>query len=396
MRELHLSLITYEFTEPLQQALQQFSRETNIKVEVEILEHQEQSALTNYAIYKSGPDISEVGSTWLSNLVSMQAIRPYQESEIRKIGGEVSFVKGNWGSGIRNNQTYGIPWRGDVRVINYRTDLLEKAGIKQETAFASVEDLCDTVRKLQKLDDVLPWALNTARDSMLIHIIAPWIWNAGGHFLSDDGRKTMFCEPESLSGMQTYFETFAPAITPDARDLPDHVASDLFIQGNAAAVISGHWITDNLYQYNADSLTIKNLGVAPMPGAQYSGGLNLVLWNHSIRTEDALKLVQFLTRPDIQAKFLPAAGFLPVRMEALDQPPYNTDPNYKMLSESLISGRHLTAAYMWGMVEDQLVTALHSIWQVLFEDPQVNLEELLSSRLEPLAKRLDQKLSLRF
>lgn len=395
MRELNLSLITYTFTEPLQQAIQLFTKETGIQVDVEILGHQEQSALTNYAIYKSGPDISEVGSTWLSNLVSMQAIRPFTESDIRKIGRETNFVKGNWDSGSRNNQVFGIPWRGDVRVINYRKDLLKKAGVDEKTAFSSIGNLRNTVRKLQELNGIVPWAMNTARDSMLIHVIAPWIWTAGGHFISSDGRRTMFSSPEALSGIQAYFEIFAPAITPDTRNLPDNVTSDLFIQGKAAAVISGHWITDNLYQYNPDSIVTENLGVVPTPGAHMSGGLNLVIWNHSIRVNDALQLIQFLTRPDVQSKFIVEAGFLPVRMEALNQPPYTTDPNCEMLKESLISGRHLNAAYMWGMVENQLVTALHSIWQTLFDDPQVDLEELLAARLIPLAERIDRKLSMR-
>jgi multiple sugar transport system substrate-binding protein len=174
------------------------------------------------------------------------------------------------------------------------------------------------------------------------------------------------------------------------------VTSDLFIQGDAAALISGHWITDILYQQNPDSIVRENLGVVQMPGSQISGGMNLVIWKHSIQVNDALRLVQFLTRPDIQTKFIPQAGYLPVRIEALNQPPFTTDPNYTTLKESLISGRHLNAAYMWGMVEDQLVTALHSIWQTLFNDPQVNLEELIASRLKPLGVRLDSKLSYQF
>lgn len=394
MRELHLTL-TYHYPEAIQQAIQLFTKETNIPVDVEVLEHQENSALTNYAIYKSGPDVSEVGSTWLSNLVSMQAIRPFSDSDVRKIGRETSFVRGTWDSGIRSNQVFGIPWRGDVRVINYRRDMLEKAGVDEETAFISIGNLRDTVRKLQQLGGIVPWAMNTAQHSMLVHVIAPWIWNAGGHFISSDGHKTMFSSPEALSGIQAYFETFAPAIRPDTRNLADNLTSDLFIEGRAAAVISGHWITDIIYQQDADSPVKKNLGVALTPGAHISGSMNLVIWNHSMRTNEALRLVQFLTMPEIQAKFIPQAGFLPIRMEALNQPPYTTDPNYKVLKESLISGRHLNAAYMWGIVEDQLAAAFHSIWQTLFDDPQVDLEELLASRLIPLAERIDRKLSMR-
>ena len=139
MTKLHLSL-SGNYPEPLQQALELFAKETRIQVDVEVLEHQERSLLTNFAIHKVGPDISEVGSTWLGNLVSMAAIRPFSERDVWKVGGQSAFVNGNWETGIRNNQIYGIPWRGDVRVINYRRDLLAKAGVDEKTAFSSSEN----------------------------------------------------------------------------------------------------------------------------------------------------------------------------------------------------------------------------------------------------------------
>jgi multiple sugar transport system substrate-binding protein len=394
MSKLHLSL-SYDYPKALQRAIQLFTEETGIQVDVEVLEHQERSLLTNFAIRQTGPDISEVGSTWLSNLVSMAAIRPFSDSDVLKVGGQAAFVKGNWETGIYNNQIHSIPWRGDVRVINYRRDLLAKAGVDEKSAFSSLENLRDTVRKLQKLEDVVPWAMNTAMDSMLIHVIAPWIWNAGGHLISRDGHRTMFSEPEALAGICAFFDTFAPAISPDARDMPDSEASTQFLEGKAAAIISGHWITDIVHRQVSDPVMRENLGVVLTPGTQYSGGMNLVIWEHSRRTSDALELVCFLTRPDVQAQYLPEAGLLPVNKEALMQPPYTTDANYKVLKKSLVSGRHLTAVYMWGLVEDQLVAGLHSIWQTLFDDPQANLEQVVGARLKALAERLDHTLSFR-
>ena len=194
MSELQLSL-SYGYPDALRQAIEQFTKETGIQVDVEVLEHPERSLLATFAIHKTGPDISEVGSTWLSNLASMAAIRPFSQSDISKVGGQNAFVKGNWKTGICSNRVCGIPWRGDVRVINYRRDLLAKAGVDEKTAFSSFENLRDTVRKLQKLEDVVPWAMNTANDSMLIHVVTPWIWNAGGHLISRDGHRTMFSEP---------------------------------------------------------------------------------------------------------------------------------------------------------------------------------------------------------
>jgi multiple sugar transport system substrate-binding protein len=392
MTEIHLSL-SGACPEPLRQALALFTEETRIAVDVEILEHQERSLLTNFAIHRIGPDISEVGSTWLSNLVSMAAIRPFSDRDVWKAGGQSAFVEGNWKTGVRNNRVYGIPWRGDVRVINYRRDLLVRAGVDEETAFSSSENWRNTVRQLQKLEDIVPWAMNTAADSMLTHVIAPWIWNAGGHFVSSDGRRMRFCEPEALAGICAFFETFAPAVSPDARDMQDSEASDQFIYGKAAAIVSGHWITDVISRQVPDSIAREDLGVVPTPGAQYSGGMNLVIWNHSRRIHNALELVCFLTGSDIQAKYLPEAGFLPVHKEALMQPPYTTDVNFRVLKESLASGQHLTAAYMWGLVEDQIAAGIHSIWQTLFDDPQADIEEVVAARLKPIARRLDRRLS---
>jgi hypothetical protein len=95
MKKLHLSL-SYDYPEAIQRAIQLFTEETGIQVDVEVLEHQERSLLTNFAIHQTGPDISEVGSTWLSNLVSMAAIRPFSGSDVLKVGGQTAFVKGNW------------------------------------------------------------------------------------------------------------------------------------------------------------------------------------------------------------------------------------------------------------------------------------------------------------
>jgi multiple sugar transport system substrate-binding protein len=393
MTEIHLSL-SGNCPEPLQQALTLFTEETQIAVDVEILEHQERSLLTNFAIHRVGPDISEVGSTWLSNLVSMAALRPFSDRDVWKVGGQSAFVEGNWNTGIRNHRIYGIPWRGDVRVINYRRDLLVEAGVDEETAFSSFENWRNTVGQLQRLEGVVLWAMNTAMDSMLVHVIAPWIWQAGGHFVSGDGRQMRFCEPEALAGICAFFETFAPAVSPDAHDMPDSEASNQFIYGQAAAIVSGHWIADVIRRQVADSTMQENLGVVPTPVAQYSGGMNLVIWNHSCRIHEALELVYFLTRSDIQAKYLPEAGFLPVHKETLMQPPYTTDAISRVLKESLISGQHLTAAYMWGLVEDQIAAGIHSIWQTLFDDPQANIEEVVAARLKPIARRLNRRLSV--
>lgn len=391
MSQLELS-ITWEMLEPIQRALQQFTEETNIKVDV--LTNQDRSQLSDFAIHRVGPDVSEIGSTWLSNLVTMVALRPFSDKEIAALGGSAAFLPACWRASIRENAVYAVPWRGDTRLIYYRRDLLAQSGIDEPTAFATVAQMQQTLGRLKaSAGDIIPWVMSSDKHSMLIHQLAPFIWQTGGHFITPDGRRTLFCEPAALDGIQTYFETFAPVIRPATQNLTDQAAHTLYREGKAAAILTGHWLANDLRRQHALPVVSENTAIAFHPGAQYSGNMSLVIWQHSRKAQEALKLVQFLTRPDIQAGKVQQAFHLPVRQEVLSAPPYTTEPDYQVIKRSLETGQHLSAAYMWGLVEDQLTQAIYALWQTLHANPQTDLRPAIEAKLKPLAVRLDRTFS---
>jgi len=121
--------------------------------------------------------------------------------------------------------------------------------------------------------------------------------------------------------------------------------------------------------------------------------MSLVIWEYSRHPKEALKLVRFLTDYEFQAMYLRQAGYLPARQQALNSPPFSTDPHYHLLGQSLQTGRGFTAAYMWGLVEDRLTTAISELWQQVFADPHVDLPGAVADKLRPLAERLDRTLS---
>ena len=47
----------------------------------------------------------------------------------------------------------------------------------------------------------------------------------------------------------------------------------------------------------------------------------------------------------------------------------------------------------WGLMEDRLATEFAAVWQAFFDQPTLDLVTVLTRRLEPLAKRLDQVLA---
>lgn len=76
-------------------------------------------------------------------------------------------------------------------------------------------------------------------------------------------------------------------------------------------------------------------------------------------------------------------------MEAYDLPPYSTERLFKMVIAGLRGTYILPMTRAWGLVEDRLSTEFAGLWAEVLKDPNLNLEEAIARRLEPLARRLE-------
>jgi ABC-type glycerol-3-phosphate transport system substrate-binding protein len=108
-----------------------------------------------------------------------------------------------------------------------------------------------------------------------------------------------------------------------------------------------------------------------------------------------MELARFLTSHQVQTSYIPQAGLLPARLDALATPPFTTDQPYRVISTSLKKGRGFQAAYLWGLIEDGLVAMLGTLWTDIFNNPEVDLKQTIAERLEPLAQSFDRTLSER-
>ena len=80
--------------------LEQFEAETNVHVNITVLEWDTAwSEILKTALYQHGPDISEIGSTWVSSLVGMNSLRSFSNEELTVLGAISSLPFGtveNW------------------------------------------------------------------------------------------------------------------------------------------------------------------------------------------------------------------------------------------------------------------------------------------------------------
>ncbi|MBN1149077.1 MAG: extracellular solute-binding protein [Anaerolineales bacterium] len=392
--ELEFSIIG-EYTTPLSDIIEEFEHTHDAKVRVRQMswENAWQELLT-IVFQGQGPDVSQIGSTWTSSLIKMNVLRPFSKAEVNAVGGSSAFLSSSWLSALVSEapEVYAIPWTSYVFVLVYRRDLLKQAGVDENFAFQSTETLAQTIERLQEAGVQIPWLVpNCTKHIDTLHFTASWVWEYGGDFISSDGKTPLFTHPQTIAGLKAYFDLFR-YLPEEAQGLDDEQCDRYFRQGKAAATICGMDVPFAILD-SPDSLSwpAENLGVVRMPGAQWIGGDNLVIWREaslSLKRERlAIDLVKYLTSYEVQRVLSWAEAFnAPTRLDVLTELPYPGSQVNRAIREALRAGRPYPSHALWGRVENQLSSALNQIGREIIQGKQTELA--IRESLEPLERRL--------
>jgi multiple sugar transport system substrate-binding protein len=347
--------------------------------------------ILHIGLYQKGPDLSEIGSTWLDNLVEMRALRPFSPLDMHQLGGEDAFVTSVRVQGEQmDGKIWGIPWIFDTRLLHYRCDLLDQAKIAPEGAFVTPDALYDTLARLQSLGIQYPLALPTG--GLTLHGLASFVWGRGGHFRSDDFRKITLVEPEARRGLIDYFRLHR-FIDPAGRGSNYSGADEVYFHKGAAVLLSGQWVLQTLKKVPSIPREVaNNTACALPPGVPYVGGTHLVIWRHTLHDQEAVQIIAALTGLDVLNQIFMDTGNIPARLAAMDAEPFTTDPNYRLVRDCIRHGRSLTAGRLWAGVEMRLSAMFEQLWSDLFDNPELNLEVEIERRVRELAVRLERTL----
>jgi multiple sugar transport system substrate-binding protein len=401
MQELELSVLYHgpETADDLRPVLDQFESQHRVHVRLRILDWETAWAeLVKIALYSHGPDVSQLGTTWVSNLTAMNALRPFSQPEVTSLGGPAVFLPSTWQTGAigGDKQVWAVPWLADTRVLYYRRDWLAKAGVDEMKAFQTPQQMAETLQRLRDLGVEVPWVAPTRHTLITLHNLASWVWGAGGDFVSPDGRHTLFNAPEARAGIHGYFDLhrFMP---PSVHGLGPGDCDLVFREGRAAVTLSGPWtwLTGMIRQRAATPEVVENFGLAFPPGVPFVGGSSLIVWRHTPMAAAAVELVRSLTSARVQSTYPPHMGQLPVRLDALATLASGENPFYRILLEGFKTSRSFRATSSWGLVEDKLSLTLTELWADLIAHPDQDLDAAIAKHLDPLAKRLDLALESR-
>jgi multiple sugar transport system substrate-binding protein len=349
------------------------------------------SELMNIALQSQGPDVSQIGTTWLGSLTGMIALRMFRESEVELIGGKQAFLPSAWEGTtlLEVDDIYAFPWITDVHLLAFRRDLLDNAGISEESAFVNAEIFDDTLARLKSSGVSVPMAMSTLDD--VLYNLVSWVWGAGGTFRTENHRHLTLTEPKTITGIRQFFQLHR-YIAPIARGLGTSESTDLFVQGKAATALTSYANLKNSVQRNTSPVNLDMIGLAPVPGVPFIGGSSLVIWLHSYQEDSAVKLVQHLVSTEVQRNIFLTTGELPARAELYATKPFTSDRFLQTVALSIQKGRAFQSSRKWAVIEIRLNPALSGMWDELFEDPDFDLENDITQRFAGVQKTIEASL----
>jgi len=261
------------------------------------------------------PDIAQLGNTWIAELAALGALQPLDAAAAGL--DPADHFEGIWRTNLVGGQLLGLPWYIDTRVMFYRRDLFERAGVPGMPG--DWPGLVQALDALQRSGVAHPLLLPLNEAEPLLALAL----QQDEPLLRDGGRFGNFRSAGFQRTLAFYVERFERGHAPF---LTSNQVANLwqeFGRGSFAAFISGPWNIGELDRRLPADLQSR-WSTAPLPGpvpgpagsrfgASTAGGSSLVVFKRSRHQQQALQVLAFLGRPQTQLHFHALTGNLPPR-----------------------------------------------------------------------------------
>jgi multiple sugar transport system substrate-binding protein len=285
--------------------LNKFTKQTGIKVKLEVIGWDSLQTRINTAVSSGvGPDVVNIGNTWAPYLDATGAFLPYDDANMKAIGGADKFVKTALQTGGLANQTpTSVPLYGLAYGLYYNKKMFSDAGLQPPTTW---EDMVADAKKLTN-PAADQWGMSLQAGSYTENVHFAFITAEQNGATLFDGQKPNFTDSKVVDGVQRYLDLMQTdkVVNPADAQYTDGTgpAAD-FAKGRAAMIVN----QDNAGpQLEADGMSTSDYGVvaipAPQGGKQISSGIqgiNLSVFKNTKHKDQALQFVKYMTSASTQ------------------------------------------------------------------------------------------------
>lgn len=397
--------------ETLEQRLEQFTQQTGIPTQIQILDWREawNRIATALANKENLPDVLQLGTTWIPYFASLHQIKPLTPW-LDKIDSN-RFAPVSWNTTHIDSDSiiYSIPWFIDVRALLANKRILQKNKINKED-LTTYDGFVSAIRKINNSKDFLEngvkirgFAIPGKSDWNIPHNFAPWIWSNGGDFLAKDSLgkwHANILNEKTLTGIAKYLSFVLDTLVPtDMIQTNTAEVAQSFNAGELAFIVNtAEIITQTRFEGEKGGLSNAQIGsdgvaVLPFPmgnegSINFIGGSNLAIPATNNRPE-ALDLLLFLTNDETQDIYTKQIGFLPTSKDILKK--RAEDEDYIQLIKALETGKTYTTIPEWGVIEQDLVAMFSAIWEHL-EIPALYSEDKIYQIFSTHTQAIDKQL----
>ncbi|MBE1878085.1 extracellular solute-binding protein [Myceligenerans sp. TRM 65318] len=318
------------------------------------------------------PDVMQVGTTLMSGFVGLGGLAPTPE-EIDP----AAFFPGAWDTTVVDGTSYGVPWYVESRVLYYRTDLAEEAGVEAPETW---EDLTAFAAGLQDAGADHGIALQTRGNSTALMYL-PFYWQAGGEIMDDAGEFTLDNDAQ-VEALEYYSSFMRDGLAPPVLVEDEKVQN--FIDGRLGSFVSGPWERANLLTTAGDDFE-ESFGVVPLPQdvetASFIGGSNLAVLADAANPDAAWKFVRFATDPATQVDWFEISSDLPAVQAAWDDPALADDDAVAVYDGVLETARSTPAIPTWAEIEHEIDLLIEQVvaGDLSPEDAAARMQEAATS-----------------
>lgn len=308
--------------------------------------------LTTALPSSDSPDVIELGNTQAQTFEAAGALVDLTDRSA-DFGGD-DLVQSLLEAGTYDGKLYAVPYYSGARIVVYRKDLLDAAGLAVPT---TQDELVETAVALKAANGSTPNFSGFYFPGRNWHGALSFIWAAGGDIAvkNGDAWEGALATPESIAGLEVVqtLMTDASGAPKDGDDSQDYIA---FCNGEVGMMPAPGWKVGQIINEDDGCPDMEaNIGAFAQPGLTadetapvFLGGSNLGVSTNSEHPELAADLIAVMTSAPYQEQ-MAAKGLLPARISLLDK--VGTDEPSKAQAAAATNSRFVPTSEHWGGIE---------------------------------------------
>ncbi len=218
-----------------------------------------------------------------------------------------------------------LPYFADAQFLYYRKDLLDKHGLKPPRTWDDLRTSAEKIMKSEGNPQLSGFQTAGAPIEGTVCTYLVPMWGAGGD-LTDGSGKLQLGTDAARKPFQLWTDLKAAKVTPvNLAEIPTDRIRQNFQAGNLVYAMTWGYVW-NRTQNDADSTVKGKTAVVPLPGftadkgATCIGGWQVAVSAYSKNKAEAVKLVRYLSSPEVSRVQAVLASHLPVFPEVYGDP----------------------------------------------------------------------------